>query len=221
MLADGGVSSRGSPWSCRSWAGPHDTPTQGIEDPRHEVEAHKHGHPAGGPQAPRLQGVTLLFSTEHLLQDKVGRGCCVSDRALICLPSWPFLNRPEREGPPPSKAIWHSRRKQTRLAVQVPHVWNGPRPLGGSGDGHVCRPGPTGMLLHGSVALDIHLPGFGGTLLSLFPPSVLTAPTAPPGVLSVKSTAGSSPEIPPTALAPISQHASNLKLQLWPFLGHP
>lgn len=50
------------------------TPTQRIQDPRHEVETHKHGHPAGGPQAPRLQGVALLFSTKHLLQGKAGEG---------------------------------------------------------------------------------------------------------------------------------------------------
>lgn len=40
---------------------------QCIEDPRHEVEAHKHGHPAGSPQAPCLHGVALLFSFKHLL----------------------------------------------------------------------------------------------------------------------------------------------------------
>lgn len=50
------------------------SPTQGVEDARHEVEAHKHGHPAGGPQAPRLHGVALLFSLKHLLQERQGSG---------------------------------------------------------------------------------------------------------------------------------------------------
>lgn len=31
------------------------SPTQGIEDPRHEVEAREHGHPASCPQPPRFQ----------------------------------------------------------------------------------------------------------------------------------------------------------------------
>lgn len=47
--------------------------TQGVEDPSHEVEAHKHGHPASRPQAPRLHGIALLFSTKHLLYNKVAR----------------------------------------------------------------------------------------------------------------------------------------------------
>lgn len=41
--------------------------TQGVEDPCHEVEAHKHGHPASCPQAPCLHGIALLFSTKHFL----------------------------------------------------------------------------------------------------------------------------------------------------------
>lgn len=45
--------------------------TQGVEDPSHEVEAHKHGHPASRPQAPCFHGIALLFSTKHLLYDKV------------------------------------------------------------------------------------------------------------------------------------------------------
>lgn len=65
------------------------SPTQGIEDPCHEVKTHKHGHPAGGPQAPCLHGVALSFSMKHLLQDKVGIGVsCLMPERVTSLPSW-------------------------------------------------------------------------------------------------------------------------------------
>lgn len=70
-------------------------PTQSVEDPRHEVEAHKHGYPAGRPQAPRLHGVALLFPTKHLLEDK--RGGAVTSQ-LRGSPAYP-VGRARAEGP--------------------------------------------------------------------------------------------------------------------------
>ena len=73
------------------WEGPRtprlSPPTQSVEDPRHEVEAHKHGYPASRPQAPRLHGVALLFSTKHLLQDKRGGAVTSQLRGVTSLPS--------------------------------------------------------------------------------------------------------------------------------------